>query len=119
MQWHVTPRADPRGAALADRHYSCKTIGHPQFTPPGRCIVLLTSPAGALWGSSSPYTQYVLHAWAGAWLCSLFRNESACLSSALVLQAVAATRSIWGQPPDLGMVTFVDTTKERKKRDWG
>ena len=119
MQWHVASRADPRGAALADRHYSRKTVGHPQFTPPGRCIVLLTSPADALWVSSWPYTQYVLHAWAGAWLCSLFRNESASLSSELILQAVAATRSIWKQTPDLGMVTFVDTAKVRRKRDWG
>lgn len=25
----------------------------------------------------------------------------------------------WGDPPELGMVTFVDTDKVRKKRDWG
>lgn len=114
MYWHLSHRADSRGAVLADRHYSRKTIGHPQFVPPGRCIVLLTSPATALWVSSWPYAQYVRHAWPGAWICSLFRNESPYLSSELITQAVAVTRWIWGQPPSLGMVTFVDTTKVRK-----
>jgi len=113
MSWHRTTRADPRAAALADRHYSRKTVGAAQFTPPGRCIVLLTSDAQALWVSSWPYAQYVKHAWAGAWLCTLFRNEpgSGYLSSELIAQAVAATRFIWGDPPDRGMITFVDANK--------
>jgi hypothetical protein len=80
---------------------------------------LLTARADALWVSSWPYPEYVKHAWAGAWLCSCFRNESALLSSELIMQAVAATHWTWGQPPDLGMVTFVDPGKVRKKRDWG
>ena len=108
MPWHLSNRADPRGAALADRHYSRKTPGAAQFTPPGRCVVLLTSAGNALWVSSWPYPQYVKHAWRGAWLCSLFRNESQVLSSTLIAQAVAATRWQWGEPPALGMVTFVD-----------
>jgi hypothetical protein len=119
MDWHVTWRADPRAAHLADRHYNRKTPGSAQFTPPGRCMVLLTKQADALWVTSWPYAQYVMHAWAGAWLCTLFRNESAMLSSDLITQAVAATRWQWGTPPDLGMITFVDPTKVRKKRDWG
>jgi hypothetical protein len=41
------------------------------------------------------------------------------LSSELVRQAVQATKWYWGDPPPLGMVTFVDTTKVRRKRDWG
>ena len=119
MLWRLTNRADARGAALADRHYSRKTPGSAQFTPPGRCVVLMTEAFNALWVSSWPYPQYVKHAWAGAWLCSLFRNESDVLSSRLITQAVAATRWIWGEPPALGMVTFVDTAQVRHKRDPG
>ena len=119
MPWHLSNRADPRGARLADRHYSRKTPGAAQFTPPGRCVVFLTSAGNALRVSSWPYPQYVKHAWRGAWLCSLFRNESDVLSSTLITQAVTCTRWQWGDPPALGMVTFVDTTQIRHKRDPG
>ena len=119
MPWYRSFRADARAAALADKHYSRKTVGAAQFVPPGRCLVLLTEAADALWVSSWPYPQYVKHAWAGAWLCSLFRNESAYLSSDLIVWAVAATRFVWEPVPEQGIITFVDTTKVRKKRDWG
>lgn len=121
MIWHRSYRADPRALPLADAHYSRQRPGTPQFVPPGRCLVLLTPDADALWTSSWPYPEYVRHAWAGAWVCSLFRREAACpvLASELVRQAVAATRWAWGEPPALGMVTFVDATKVRHKRDYG
>lgn len=32
---------------------------------------------------------------------------------------MAATRYFWGDPPEIGMVTFINTQKVRKKRDWG
>jgi hypothetical protein len=50
---------------------------------------------------------------------SCFRNEGAGLSSELIREAIAATRMVWGDPPELGMVTFVDPRKVRKKRDFG
>jgi len=37
---------------LADRHYNRQKIGAPQFVPPGRCVVLLTEQATALWVTS-------------------------------------------------------------------
>lgn len=117
--WHLSHRADPRAVALADRHYNRQKIGTPQFVPPGRCLVLLTEQADALWVSSWPFAQYVRHAWAGAWVCSLFRNEGAVLSSDLIRAAVAATRWYWPDVPSLGMVTFVDKDKTRRKRDPG
>lgn len=49
---------------------------------------------------------------------SLFRNESRWLSSLLIREAVSITRSIW-DPPPLGLVTFVDAAKVRRKRDPG
>ena len=48
----------------------------------------------------------------------MFRNEGAGLSSELINEAVAATKAHW-QPPDLGIVTFVDASKVRRKRDPG
>lgn len=121
MMWTLSHRADRRAAALADRHYTRQTVGSAQFVPPGRCLVLLTPDADALWVTSWPDARYVKHAWAGAWMCSLFRNEAPdrYLSSALIRDAVAATRACFGKPPALGMVTFVDPSHVRTKRDPG
>ena len=119
MIWQLSHRADPRALPLADRHYNRQKPGTPQFVPPGRCVVLLTADERALWVSSWPFAEYVRHAWAGAWVCSLFRNEGAGLSSELIRQAVAATRAMWGDLPPTGMITFVDRDKTRHKRDPG
>lgn len=119
MRWHLSDRADPRAASIADRHYNRQKIGSPQFVPPGRCLVLLTEQADALWITSWPFAEFVRHAWAGAWVCSCFRNESSSLSSELIAEAVAATRWRWADTPALGMITFVDPTKIRERPDWG
>lgn len=50
---------------------------------------------------------------------TLFRNESGHLASELIQEAVAATLAKWPIPPSLGMVTFVDPSKVRRKRDPG
>ena len=118
MRWHISHRADPRARKLADRHYNRQSIGAPQFVPPGRCLVLLTEPADALWITSYPYPEFVKHQWAGALICSCFRNESEHLSSDLITEAVAATRWYAQQQPNwdlpaLGMITFVDALKIR------
>ena len=52
-------------------------------------------------------------------MCSCFRNEGPVLSSDLITEAVAATKAFWGDPPSLGMVSFVDRDKTRRKRDPG
>jgi hypothetical protein len=53
----------------------------------------------------------------------MFRNESPTLSSVLIRQAVAITRYAYddadGNPPDLGMISFVNAAKVRHKRDPG
>lgn len=118
MIWHVSHRADWRALPIADRHYNRQKPGTPQFVPPGRCLVFLTRCQRALWVSSWPYAEYVKHAWAGAWVNSCFRNEGAGLSSELIREAIAATRYYW-EPPLLGMVTFIDRDKVRRKRDYG
>jgi hypothetical protein len=119
MRWERSHRFDARALPLADRHYNRQKIGSPQFVPPGRCVVLLTPSADALWVTSWPFAAFVRHAWAGAWVCSAFRNESAALSSTLIVDAVAATRYLFGEAPALGMVTFIDRDKTRRKRDPG
>ena len=121
MNWHLSWRADPLANRLAKRHYTCQSPDSQQFVPPGRCVVLRTEAADALWVTSWPFADYVRHAWAGAWMCSLFRNESdgRYLSSDLIREAVAATRWVWPDVPLLGIVTFVDSSKTRRKRDPG
>lgn len=123
MRWSLSHRADTAVVPLADRHYSRQTIGAPQFVPPGRCLVLRANSADGktrgYWVTSWPFTKFTHHAWAGAWICSAFRNEGAGLSSELITEAVSATRQFFGSPPPLGMITFVDASKVRQKRDHG
>jgi hypothetical protein len=125
VNWQRSWRADPVARAIADRHYNRQKIGAAQFVPPGRCLVLTTpdstSESGVLWITSWPFAEYVQHEWAGAWVCSAFRNEQPerFLSSDLIVEAVAATIAEFGDPPPLGMVTFVDPGKTRRKRDPG
>lgn len=119
MNWQLSHRFDPRALPLADRHYSRRKPGSPQFVPPGRCLVLLTAEADALWCTSWPFGQYVRHDWPTAWVCSIFRNESPHLSSTLIREAVAATWWHYGARPAFGMVTFVHADKVRPKRDPG
>lgn len=119
MRWHVSHRADTAVVPLADRHYNRQKHGSPQFAPPGRCFVLRTEPLRAFWITSWPFAEYVKHRWGGAWICSAFRNEGAGLSSELIREAVAATRWNWPSVPALGMVTFVDASQVRHKRDPG
>jgi hypothetical protein len=119
VNWQLSDRADPVSARLADRHYNRQHVGAPHFVQPGRCVVLRTPEGDAVWVTSWPFAEYVKHAWAGAWLCSMFRNESPHLASDLIREAIAATRAVWNEPPPLGMVTFVDAAKVRHKRDPG
>jgi hypothetical protein len=82
-------------------------------------VLLAGSPASALWVTSWQFAEYVKHDWAGAWVCSCFRNEGAGLSSVLIRDAVSATVWRWPDIPALGMITFVNARKVRAKRDPG
>lgn len=118
MRWKLSWRFDPRVLPLADAHYNREKVGAPQFVPPGRCLVLITTCERAYWITS--WQEYVQHAWAGAWVCSAFRNEGAGLSSELITEAVQATLWKWPTPPEPhGFVTFVDGAKVKHKRDPG
>lgn len=118
--WHGSHRADHESRLIADRHYNRQKVGTPQFVPPGRCLVLRSTDGQALWVTSWPFAEYVRHAWAGAWVNSCFRREGGeHLASDMIRAAVAATRYKWPDVPESGMVTFVDASKVRRKRDPG
>jgi hypothetical protein len=113
MRWVLSHRADPLALPLANAHYPRQTHASPQFVAPGSCLVLRTEDRRALWVTLWQRPEYTDHAWPGAWVCSLFRNEGAGLSSELIREAVAATRWRYGTPPAAGMVTFVDASQVR------
>jgi hypothetical protein len=112
VNWRMSHRADPLALPLADRHYNRQKPGSPQFMPPGSCVCFVAGdPVRAIWGTSWPFAEYVKHDWAGAWMNSVFRSEGAGVASVLIREAIAATREVYGEPPVLGMVTFVDPSK--------
>ena len=117
--WRRSWRAAPAAAALADRHYNRQAFGSAQFVPPGTCLVLRAQDRTAVWVTSWPKPEFVQHEWAGAWVNSLFRKEGDGLASDMIRHAVAHTRDRWPLVPPLGMVTFVDASKVRRKRDPG
>ena len=126
MIWEMSNRADPKTREIADRHYNRQKPGTPQFVPPGRCCVLYakTDTGKAFWVTSYPFAEYVKHQWAGAWVCSAFRNEGAGTASEMIRQAVAVTRAYFGEPPAIGMITFINRKKVRPtmvhgKPTWG
>src|SRR5690606_11362250 len=98
--WELSHRFDPAAVRIADRHYSRVSPGTPQFVAPGRNVVLVSPGRDAVWVSL--WQRYAKHEWAGAWVCSMFRNESDYLSSEMIRAAVAATRWVWGDPPPEG-----------------
>ncbi len=108
MLWQLSHRFDKRALPLADRHYNRQKIGSPQFVPPGRCKVFLGVDEKALWVTSWPIAAYVKHAWADAWVNSLFRNEGETRASDLIREALLYSMYFWNDPPEMGCVTFVD-----------
>jgi hypothetical protein len=121
MLWEQSNSFSDLSREIADRHYNRQKPGTPRFVPPGRCFVLRAENASgrALWVTSWPFEEYTKHEWAGAWICSAFRNEGAGRASDLIRDAVAATKTFFGDPPPLGMVTFVDRTKSKaNSRSW-
>jgi hypothetical protein len=120
MIWTLAHRADKECNALAKEHYTCQSPDSNQFMPPGSCMVLKVSPRLAVWGTSYPKAEFVRHAWAGAWVCSIFRKTKGVgLASEMIREAVAATRWFYGEPPALGMITFIDTSKVEPIRRHG
>lgn len=113
MLWRQTWAADPRAAAMADRHYSRQHPGTREFAPPGYKVILVLPGYRALWVSQSPKPGIARADGGSYWYCSLFRNESGRLATVLIRQAIEATLwawSHWDLPRD-GFVTFINERK--------
>lgn len=74
-------------AELADRHYSRRKVGSPQFMPPGETLVLWEP--GIVFGWWRPHPSSGIKQMNGldGWTCTIFRNETERLSSDVVLEA--------------------------------
>lgn len=92
---------------MADRHYSRRKIGSPQFMPPGQTIVLVAP--GAVWGWWRPHPDAGITPMNGldGWTCTIFRNESSILSSELVVEAEDMLFAESGEIGLDGMLTYV------------
>jgi hypothetical protein len=112
--WRMSDRFHPAALPLADRHYNRQKIGSPQFVPPGRCLVLQTADRSALWVTSWPYAQFVRHAWPGAWVNSLFRNEGNHLSSDLKGLCPGCGRPMWTGEQARGETGLLRFTRRHK-----
>ena len=120
QHWYAVDRADPRLYALYKRHYSAeknaayRRPGNTNCVGPGVPLCLLTTAGDAafiwLWNTAER-----LDGQTGVG-CTLFRNESPTLSSALILEA---ERLAWSRWPGARLFTYVDARKVRRKRDPG
>ena len=131
--WHRIDHKDPRALVMADRHYSRKSPGTPEFIPAGHKIVLMhfaeDGTPTALWVSHRPAPSANLTRprfdGLDVWDCSMFRVEQrTVLASDLIREAVAITKGLWAPLPADGFYTTINPRKvapiKRRGRDvWG
>ena len=112
--WTPVNKFTPAGARLADGHYSRRTIGSPQFMPPGQTLVLVTPDELAVFGWWRPDPSSGIEAMNGldGWTCTIFRNTGPTLSSELILAAESELLSRYTCGPD-GLLTYVWDRKVR------
>lgn len=113
--WTRVNKFDPRSAALADRHYSRRKIGSPQFMPPGQTVILYRP--GAVFGWWRPDPASGIRAMNGldGWTCTIFRNETRWLASVLIVEAERElVEAAGGCGPD-GLLSYVWSAKVRSK----
>lgn len=114
MKWfRRTTKFDVDGRLLADRHYSRRKVGSPQFMPPGQTIVLIAPLAVFGWWRPDPASGIKAMNGLEGWTCTIFRNESDVLSSDLILDAeLAIGEAGYDCGPD-GLLTYVWDRKVR------
>ena len=105
----VTTHFDPEMSALADRHYSRRTVGARQFCNSGRKLVLRNTEGTVLFVWMFPDASMRMDDQTG-YNCTIFRNESARRSSDIILEAEQFALQKWG--PNRAY-TFIDASKIR------
>ena len=110
----MVTKFDRDACALADRHYSRRKVGSPQFMPPGQTLVLVTEDRRAVFGWWRPHPASGLPSMNGrdGWTCTIFRNEGAGLSSELILAAEPILLERHDCGPD-GLMSYVWDRKVR------
>lgn len=91
----TTTHFDPEMAALADRHYSRRTVGARQFCYAGRKLVLRDTAGDVLFVWMWPFEELRMDGQRG-YSCAIFRNEGKRRSSDIILEAEAAAFAKWG-----------------------
>lgn len=105
--WFRVGKFHAQAAEIADRHYTRRKHGSPQFMPPGQTLVLWRP--GAVFGWWRPHPDSGIKAMnkLDGWTCTIFRNETQHRSSELILEAEKAlAHSGYWCGPD-GMLTYV------------
>lgn len=111
--WHRVTKFDGIAARLADRHYSRRKPGSPQFMPPGQTIVLLSHDQQSVFGWWRPDPSSGIKAMNGrdGWTCTIFRREGGPRASDLILDAELAIAEFgYDVGPD-GLLTYVHDSK--------
>lgn len=103
----VTTPFDRECARLADRHYSRRTVGSPQFAYSGRKFVLRDTAGLALFVWMFPDETMRMDGQTG-YNNAIFRNESARRSSDIILEAERQAIRKWG--PNRAY-TYIDPRK--------
>ena len=106
--WERRTKFDRAGCLLADKHYSRRKVGSPQFMPPGQTMVLVLPTDDAVFGWWRPHPASGLSAMNNldGWTCTIFRNESEHRSSDLILAAERQLAEVYDCGPD-GFLTYV------------
>jgi hypothetical protein len=110
--WRIATKFDKEGCRLADRHYSRRKIGSPQFMPPGQTLVLVADDAVFGWWRPHPDSGLVAMNKLDGWTCTIFRNEGRERSSDLILAAEIMLLARYDVGPD-GLLTYVFDKKVR------
>lgn len=104
--WNVVHKGTRAAVRTADGHYSRQKPGTPQFTRPGKNIVLLGQDERSVWVSWRPAVGGRMDG-LECYECVMYSRQSGPPASEQIVEAMKITESIWGPPPRDGWITFI------------